>query len=50
MPNLQTKEIFHEIKNQISVCDLYTEVIKRTLEKEGVENDVLTRAIKNIKN
>ncbi len=50
MPNLQTKEIFHEIKNQISVCELYTEVIKRTLEKEGVENDVLTRAIKNIKN
>lgn len=50
MPNLQTKEIFHEIKNQISVCELYTEVIKRTLEKEGIENEVLTRAIKNIKN
>jgi len=50
MPNLQTKEIFHEIKNQISVCELYTEVIKRTLEKEGIENEVLTRAIRNIKN
>lgn len=50
MTDLQTKNIFHEIKNQISVCELYTEVIKRTLEKEGIENTTLTRAIKNIKN
>ena len=50
MTDLQTKNISHEIKNQISVCELYTEVIKRTLEKEGIENTTLTRAIKNIKN
>lgn len=50
MEELRTKNTFHEIKNQISVCELYTEVIKRTLEKEGIENEVLTRAIKNIKN
>ena len=50
MEELRTKNTFHEIKNQLSVCELYTEVIKRTLEKEGIENEVLTRAIKNIKN
>ena len=50
MEELRTKNTFHEIKNQISVCELYTEVIKRTLEKEGIKNEVLTRAIKNIKN
>ena len=50
MEELRAKSTFHEIKNQISVCELYTEVIKRTLEKEGIENEVLTRAIKNIKN
>ena len=49
MDNLKSKNIFHEIKNQISVCDLYTEVIRRTLEKEGIENETLSRAIKNIK-
>ena len=50
MEELRTKNTFHEIKNQISVCELYTEVIKRTLEKEGIKNEVLIRAIKNIKN
>ena len=50
MSELKLKELFHEIKNQISVCDLYTEVIKRTLEKKGIEDETLTRAIKNIKN
>lgn len=44
------KSIFHEIKNQISVCDLYTEIIHRTLKKQGIEDETLNRAIKNIKN
>ncbi len=47
---MKDKNIYHEIKNQISVCDLYTEIVRRTLEKEGIENETLTRSIKNIKN
>ncbi len=44
------KSVFHEIKNQISVCDLYTEIVRRTLDKKGIEDETLERAIKNIKN
>lgn len=50
MENLRAKNTFHEIKNQISVCDLYLEVIKRTLEKKHLEDETLTRALKNIRN
>ena len=50
MENLRAKNTFHEIKNQISVCDLYLEVIKRTLEKKHIEDETLTRALKNIRN
>ena len=50
MEDLKTKSTFHEIKNQLSVCDLYTEVIRRTLEKKGIEDETITRAIKSIKN
>ena len=50
MEDLRAKSVFHEIKNQISVCDLYTEVIRRTLEKKGIEDATITRAIKNIQN
>lgn len=47
---MKDKNIYHEIKNQISVCDLYTEIVRRTLDKKGIEDETLTRAIKNIKN
>lgn len=50
MEDLRAKSIFHEIKNQISVCDLYTEIIRRTLEKKGIEDATITRAIKSIQN
>lgn len=47
---MKEKNVFHEIKNQISVCDLYTEIIRKVLDKKGIEDETLTRAIKNIKN
>lgn len=40
--------IVHEIKNQISICELYTQVIKKNLENEGVKNKSLENAIKCI--
>lgn len=50
MNNLTRKSTFHEIKNQLSVCDLYLEIIKKTLHKEGFENDTVERAISTIEN
>lgn len=50
MEDLRAKSVFHEIKNQISVCDLYTEVIRRTLEKKRIEDATIARAIKSIQN
>lgn len=47
---MKEKSVFHEIKNQISVCDLYTEIIRKILDKKGIEDATLTRAIDNIKN
>ncbi len=41
----QARCIAHEIRNQISVCDVYCEIIKKHLEKEGIENDSITRAL-----
>lgn len=32
------------------MCDLYTEIIRKVLNKKGIEDETLTRAIKNIKN
>lgn len=49
MRDLKSKNVFHEIKNQVSVCDLYTEVIKKALEKRGIEDETLMGAVKNIK-
>ncbi len=47
---MKENSVFHEIKNQISVCDLYTEIIRKILDKKGIEDETLTRAIDNIKN
>ena len=45
-----SKNLYHEIKNHLSVCDLYTEIIRKTLEKNGIQDETLTRAIRTIKN
>ena len=33
----KSRVIAHEIKNQLSICDLYTEIIKRQAESENIE-------------
>ncbi|MBO7672819.1 HAMP domain-containing histidine kinase [bacterium] len=48
--DLQKKSTFHEIKNQVSVCNLYIEIIKKTLAKENIENDTVNRALDTISN
>lgn len=44
----QSRCIAHEIRNHISICELYTRIIKKNLENEGIENDSIDNAIKCI--
>ena len=43
-----TRAIAHEIKNQLSICDLYTEIIKKTCAKEGICEEGINNALKNM--
>lgn len=48
--DFKKKSTFHEIKNQVSVCKLYLEIIKKTLAKENYKNDTINRALGTISN
>ena len=41
-----TRIVAHEIKNQLSICDLYTEIIKKTCAKNNIDNDGILNAVK----
>lgn len=41
----QTRCISHEIRNQLSVCELYTQIIRKHLEKDGVNNYSISNAL-----
>lgn len=41
----QTRCISHEIRNHLSICELYTQIIRKNLEKEGVNNSSLDNAL-----
>lgn len=43
--NNQIRCISHEIRNQISICELYSQIIKKNLEKEKIKNDSIDNAI-----
>lgn len=45
----QSRCISHEMKNHLSICELYTEIIKKNLDKENIENESINNAIKCIK-
>ena len=47
----KSRIVAHEVRNQLSICDLYSEIIKKQLEennKEGIKNSlkIINRAIK----
>ena len=46
---LQTRCVSHEIRNQVSICEMYSEIIKKHLEKTGYENQSVSNAIECIK-
>lgn len=43
--NTSTRVIAHEIKNQLSICDLYTEVLKKYCEKDAISEPAIFNAI-----
>ena len=40
----KVRVIAHEIRNQLSICDLYTEIIRRQSQKEEIDRDALLQA------
>ncbi|MBR1460274.1 HAMP domain-containing histidine kinase [bacterium] len=46
--NSQIRFISHEIRNNLSICDMYSQIIKRNLEKDGVQNSSIDNAIECI--
>ena len=41
----QLRCVSHEIRNQISVCELYTQILKKTLENKGLHDKNVDNAI-----
>lgn len=44
----QSRCIAHEIRNQVSICDVYCEIIKKHLEKDGIQNESISKAVECI--
>lgn len=41
----QSRCIAHEIRNHLSICELYTQIIKKNLEKDGIKNSSIENAL-----
>lgn len=39
------RAVAHEIKNQLSICDLYTEIIRKYCKKNDIESDTIENAL-----
>ena len=42
--------ISHEVRNQLSVCDLYTEILTRYCEKNNIKDETILKSVNCIKN
>ena len=51
LTNLQQKIrcVSHEIRNHLSICDMYSQIVRKNLEKIGVENSSIDNALDCIK-
>lgn len=45
---LQTRCVSHEIRNHVSICDMYTEIIKKHLAKSDYKNESVDNALECI--
>ena len=43
------KYISHEIKNQLSICDLYTEILEKYCAKNHIGDETILKAVQSIK-
>ena len=43
-----TRAVAHEVRNQLSICDLYTEIIKKTCAKQGINDESILNAVKSL--
>ncbi len=41
----QIRYVSHEIRNHLSICDMYSQIIRKNLEKSGIKNDSTENAI-----
>ena len=46
----KVRYISHEIKNQLSICDLYTEILDKYCDKNGIDDETIRKSISCIKN
>lgn len=46
--NKQIRCVSHEIRNHLSICDMYTQIIKKNMEKSNIENPAIDNAIECI--
>lgn len=46
--NYQIKCVSHEIRNHLSICDMYSQIIKKNLEKAGISNPSIDNALECI--
>ncbi len=46
---LQTRCVSHEIRNHVSICEMYTEILRKNLDRDGYKNDSVENAIECIK-
>ncbi len=46
---LQTRCVAHEIRNHVSICEMYSEIIRKNIERDDYNNDSVNNAIECIK-
>ena len=44
------RHISHEVKNQLSICDLYAEIITKYCDKNDISDETILNSVKSIKN
>ncbi len=41
----QSRCVVHELRNHLSICEIYTQIIRKNLEEEGIENQSVDNAL-----
>lgn len=44
----EVREVTHEVRNQLSICDLYSEIIKKYCAKNGIDDETILNGVKSI--